>query len=53
MAPQLIFEENPHYSIKCDVWSVGVVIYFVIMELFRFYMEIYLGEMFQTFNNSN
>lgn len=29
MAPQLIFEENPHYSIKCDVWSVGVLMYYV------------------------
>lgn len=30
MAPQLIFEANPHYSIKCDVWSVGVLMYNVI-----------------------
>jgi serine/threonine protein kinase len=29
MAPQLIFEEKPHYSIKCDVWSIGVVFYYV------------------------
>jgi len=29
MAPQLIFEKNPHYSIKCDVWSVGVLMYYV------------------------
>lgn len=29
MAPQLIFEEKPIYSIKCDVWSIGVVMYYV------------------------
>ena len=29
MAPQLIFEEKPIYSIKCDVWSLGVVMYYV------------------------
>ena len=34
MAPQLIFEEEPHYSIKCDVWSIGVVFYYVIDRLF-------------------
>jgi serine/threonine protein kinase len=31
MAPQLIFEEKPIYSIKCDVWSIGVVMYYVIV----------------------
>ena len=37
MAPQLILVEgsNPHYSIKCDVWSVGVLMYFVTMPLCR------------------
>lgn len=30
MAPQLIFEEKPIYSIKCDVWSIGVVMYYVL-----------------------
>lgn len=29
MAPQLIFQEKPIYSIKCDVWSIGVVMYYV------------------------
>ena len=29
MAPQLIFEEKPVYSIRCDVWSIGVVMYYV------------------------
>ncbi len=35
MAPQLIFEEKPHYSIKCDVWSIGVVFYYVSFQLFK------------------
>lgn len=34
MAPQLIFEEKPIYSIKCDVWSIGVVMYYVKMLIF-------------------
>lgn len=29
MAPQLIFFENPQYSFKCDVWSLGVLMYYV------------------------
>jgi serine/threonine protein kinase len=33
MAPQLIFEEKPIYSIKCDVWSIGVVMYYVVIVL--------------------
>lgn len=30
MAPQLIFEDKPQYSIRCDVWSIGVVMYYVL-----------------------
>jgi serine/threonine protein kinase len=29
MAPQLILHDKPQYSIRCDVWSIGVVIYYV------------------------
>lgn len=29
MAPQLILHEKPQYSIRCDVWSIGVVMYYV------------------------
>jgi serine/threonine-protein kinase ULK3 len=29
MAPQLILHDKPQYSIRCDVWSIGVVMYFV------------------------
>ena len=43
MAPQLIFEEKPIYSIKCDVWSIGVVMYYVKRILSRFYSDVYLG----------
>lgn len=29
MAPQLILQDKPQYSIRCDVWSIGVVMYYV------------------------
>ena len=38
MAPQLIFEEKPIYSIKCDVWSIGVVMYYVLTILYRYFL---------------
>ena len=38
MAPQLIFEEKPIYSIKCDVWSIGVVMYYVQMMQYRCFL---------------
>lgn len=35
MAPQLILQERPQYSIRCDVWSVGVVMYYVMCKKYR------------------
>lgn len=36
MAPQLILDDKPQYSIRCDVWSIGVVMYYVSPCLSRF-----------------
>ena len=31
MAPQLIdYPDKPRYSSKCDVWSIGVLVYFIL-----------------------
>ena len=35
MAPQLILQDKPQYSIRCDVWSIGVVMYYVFANISR------------------
>ena len=30
MAPQLILQDKPQYSIRCDVWSIGVILFILL-----------------------
>lgn len=34
MAPQLVIDEKPKYSAKCDCWSIGILMYYL---LFGYY----------------
>lgn len=37
MAPQLVdFKDKPRYSSKCDCWSIGVLIYFMLTGFYPF-----------------